>query len=48
MPIKCTKKAYKVKLVGLINVVRPGFEPRMTESKSVVLPLHHRTIGLQS
>lgn len=30
------------------KVVRPGFEPRMTESKSVVLPLHHRTIGLQS
>jgi site-specific DNA recombinase len=27
-------------------VVRPGFEPRMTESKSVVLPLHHRTITL--
>ena len=30
------------------SVVRPGFEPRMTESKSVVLPLHYRTIGLQS
>ena len=28
----------------LKNVVRPGFEPGLTESKSVVLPLHHRTI----
>ncbi len=26
-------------LVGL-----PGFEPRQTESKSVVLPLHHNPI----
>ncbi len=26
------------------NVVRPGFEPRQTESESVVLPLHNRTI----
>ncbi len=25
------------------KVVRPGFEPRLTEPKSVVLPLHHRT-----
>ena len=24
-------------------VVSPGFEPRQTESKSVVLPLHHET-----
>ena len=30
---------------GLI-VVRLGFEPRQTESESVVLPLHHRTIGV--
>ena len=25
--------------------VTPGFEPEMTESKSVVLPLHHITIS---
>ena len=25
-------------------VTRPGFEPRQTESESVVLPLHHRAI----
>lgn len=24
----------------------PGFEPRQTEPKSVVLPLHHRSIFL--
>ncbi len=24
-------------------VVQPGLEPRQTEPKSVVLPLHHRT-----
>lgn len=28
-------------------VVLLGFEPRQTESESAVLPLHHRTIGLQ-
>ncbi len=25
-------------------VVRLGFEPRQTESESVMLPLHHRTV----
>ena len=25
------------------SVVLPGFEPRQTEPKSVVLPLHHKT-----
>lgn len=25
-------------------VVPPGFEPELTDSKSVVLPLHHGTI----
>ena len=25
-------------------VVLPGFEPRQTEPKTVVLPLHHKTI----
>ena len=33
------KKADLSSLVGL-----PGFEPRQTESKSVVLPLHHNPI----
>ena len=28
------------------QVVPPGFEPRQTEPKSVVLPLHHGTITL--
>jgi hypothetical protein len=26
------------------SVARPGFEPRQTESKSVVLPLYYRAI----
>ena len=25
-------------------VIRPGFEPEMTVPKTVVLPLHHRTV----
>src|SRR5690606_35238684 len=29
-------------------VIRPGFEPELTEPKSVVLPLHHRTASLLS
>ena len=29
--------------LALTLVVRPGFEPRQTESESVVLPLHNRT-----
>ncbi len=29
------------------SVVRPGFEPGLTEPKSAVLPLHHRTFQLQ-
>ena len=29
---------------NLFEVVLPGFEPRQTEPKPVVLPLHHRTI----
>ena len=28
----------------LIEVVRPGFEPGQTESETVMLPLHHRTV----
>lgn len=28
------------------NITRLGFEPRQTEPKSVVLPLHYRAIGL--
>ena len=28
----------------LFYVDLPGFEPRQTEPKSVVLPLHHRSI----
>lgn len=29
-------------------VVRTGFEPIQRESKSLVLPLHHRTVGAAS
>ncbi len=32
---------------GVIFVTRPGFEPRQTESESVVLPLYYRAIGVQ-
>lgn len=30
-----------------LKVVPRGFEPRQTESKSVVLPLYYGTIGVQ-
>ena len=30
-----------------LTVVPRGFEPRQTESKSVVLPLYYGTIGVQ-
>ena len=33
-------------ITGAFIVVLPGFEPGLTEPKSVVLPLHHRTIRL--
>ena len=32
----------------LFNVVLDGFEPPQTEPKPVVLPLHHRTMWMQS
>ena len=32
------------RLLAFIVVVPPGFEPRLTEPKSDVLPLHHGTI----
>ena len=32
----------------LFNVVLGGFEPPQTEPKPVVLPLHHRTMWVQS
>ena len=31
-----------------LKVVRPGFEPRQTEPKTVVLPLYYRTMSLKS
>ena len=31
-----------------LNVVLGGFEPPQTEPKPVVLPLHHRTMWMQS
>ena len=43
-------KPYRWLSIGFVGclVVRPGFEPGQTEPKTVVLPLHHRTIsGLQ-
>ena len=33
-----------IKAVLYFTVVRLGFEPRLTESESVVLPLHNRTL----
>ena len=33
---------------SLFNVVLGGFEPPQTEPKPVVLPLHHRTMWMQS
>gem|GEM_PF-1978185 len=30
-------------IMWIFYVVRPGFEPRQTVPKTVVLPLHHRT-----
>lgn len=32
------------RLLALIFVVSPGFEPRQAEPKTAVLPLHHETI----
>jgi hypothetical protein len=29
-------------------VTRPGFEPRQTESESVVLPLYYRAMNVQN
>ena len=31
--------------LSVIFVVSPGFEPRQTVPKTVVLPLHHETIN---
>ncbi len=40
-----TKNPLIIYIKGLIFFVdRLGLEPRMTESKSAVLPLHHRSI----
>ena len=46
-PIKMDeiKKRY-IKCISFLLVVLPGFEPRLTEPKPVVLPLHHRTIAI--
>ncbi len=33
--------------LGVFGVELPGFEPRMTEPKSAVLPLHHSSIQLR-
>jgi hypothetical protein len=35
-----TQKRYSQKIASL------GFEPKQTESKSVVLPLHHEAVGI--
>jgi hypothetical protein len=41
--IFCGTKGFQIKqLIGLPSLAgEPGFEPRQTESESVVLPLHH-------
>ena len=42
MPGVETKKALKISAFLLVD--RPGFEPGQTAPKTVVLPLHHRSI----
>jgi hypothetical protein len=42
--IKKAKVLYNSTRLSLLEVVPPGFEPRQTEPKTVVLPLHHGTI----
>lgn len=41
------KNAHPLAKVSAASVGSPGFEPRMTEPKPVVLPLHHDPIALQ-
>ena len=36
----------KIRNCGSFFVARPGFEPRQTEPKSVVLPLYYQAISL--
>lgn len=38
------KRIYYHKIINPFYVVSRGFEPRQTEPKTVVLPLHHETI----
>lgn len=38
------KKSSAKHLLSFFYVARPGFEPRQTEPKSVVLPLYYRAI----
>jgi hypothetical protein len=41
------KKSHKMLLISILwdsNVNLLGFEPRLAESKSDVLPLHHKSI----
>lgn len=38
------EKSRIVNSIRLFQVVPGGFEPPLTEPKTVVLPLHHRTI----
>ena len=38
----CERAKKKANLVVDFFVARPGFEPRQTEPKSVVLPLYYR------
>ena len=40
MPCNKKRAGYQLFFVGLL-----GFEPRQTESKSVVLPLHHNPVN---
>jgi hypothetical protein len=49
-PPSAAKKPVRIRcLLGLPSVAgEPGFEPRQTESESVVLPLHHSPMRLPS
>ncbi len=41
---KCKKQKTSVKFTEAFTVDLPGFEPRQTVPKTVVLPLHNRSI----
>ena len=43
----CQSIIFRDEIVGFL-AARPGFEPGLKDSKSFVLPLHHRALGITS